>query len=59
MALFSIAWRNLWRHRRRSLITATGMGIGVAICMAMIALMDGMNAQIFDVLATQPQTHFP
>jgi putative ABC transport system permease protein len=57
MALFSIAWRNLWRHRRRSLITAAGMGIGVAVCMAMIALMDGMNAQMFDVLVTQSLGH--
>jgi len=57
MALFSIAWRNLWRHRRRSLITSIGMGIGVAISMAMIALMDGMNAQLFDVLVGQTLGH--
>lgn len=57
MALFAIAWRNLWRHRRRSLITAVGMGIGVAISMAMIALMDGMNAQLFRVLVGQNMGH--
>ena len=34
--LFALAWRNLWRHRRRSLITAAAMSIGVGLCMAMM-----------------------
>lgn len=57
MALLKLAWRNIWRHRRRSLITAVGMGIGVALSMAMIALVDGMNAQIFRVLVGQTMGH--
>ncbi len=55
--LLSIAWRNLWRHRRRSLITATAMAVGVALCMAMLALTDGLYAKLFDVMVDQQLSH--
>ena len=55
--LVSVAWRNLWRHRRRSLITAGGMAVGVALCMGMIAFMDGMFADMFRVLVEQQLGH--
>ena len=29
----AVSWRNLLRHRRRTLITATAMGLGIAMCM--------------------------
>lgn len=45
----AVSWRNLWRHRRRTLITSAAMGLGVAMCMAYIALADGMYAQMMDV----------
>ncbi len=61
--LLRVAWRNLWRHRRRSLLTATAMGVGVAMCMAMLALTDGMFAKMFDVMVTDAighvQVHHP
>lgn len=55
--LMSVAWRNLWRHRRRSLITATAMAVGVALCMAMIAFTDGTFARFFEVLVEQRLGH--
>lgn len=55
--LFAVAWRNLWRHRRRTLITASAMGVGVAMCMSMIALQDGMFGQMFDVMVTDSLGH--
>ena len=55
--LFAVAWRNLWRHRRRTLITAAAMGVGVALCMASIALQDGMYTQMFDVMVTDSLGH--
>lgn len=55
--LFSVAWRNLWRHGRRTLITAAAMGVGVALCMASIAFQDGMYAQMFDVMVTDSLGH--
>lgn len=56
-ALFAVAWRNLWRHRRRSLITATAMAVGVGLCMASIAYTDGTYQMIFDVLVEQQLGH--
>ena len=55
--LWSVAWRNLWRHRRRSLITAFAMAIGVALCMSMIAWTDGMFAEMFKVMVEQQLGH--
>ncbi len=57
MFLLTVAWRNLWRHGRRSLITAAAMGLGMALCMFTIALTDGMYAQMFDVMVTQTLGH--
>lgn len=57
MFLFTVAWRNLWRHRRRSLITAAAMGVGMALVLFVIALTDGMYAQMFDVMVTQNLGH--
>ncbi|MBS2033022.1 MAG: ABC transporter permease [Deltaproteobacteria bacterium] len=48
--LAKIAWRNVGRQRRRSLITATAMAVGVAMSMAAIALTDGMYGRLFEGL---------
>lgn len=55
--LLTVAWRNLWRHKRRSLITATAMAVGVALCMATLAFNDGMFEAIFDVMIEQQLGH--
>ncbi|MFT4978155.1 MAG: putative ABC transport system permease protein [Myxococcota bacterium] len=55
--MWMIAWRNLLRQRRRTLLTASAMATGVALCMAMIALSDGIYAQLFDVMVTQKLGH--
>jgi ABC-type lipoprotein release transport system permease subunit len=57
MVLATIAWRNLWRHARRSLITATAMAVGVAMCMSMLVVTDGMYAKMFDVMVEQSLGH--
>jgi ABC-type lipoprotein release transport system permease subunit len=54
---FRLAWRNLWRHGRRSLITASAMAVAVALCMAMLAFNDGMYAKLFDVMVEQQLGH--
>lgn len=46
----AMAWRNLLRQRRRSLLTAIAMGVGVALCMMLLAFTEGMYGQIRDVL---------
>jgi len=55
--LATLAWRNLWRHKRRSLITAFAMAIAVALCMAMTAFSDGMGNKMFEVMVEQQLGH--
>lgn len=52
-----LAWRNIWRHTRRSLITVAAMSLGCAVCMSMMAFSDGMFATMFDVIVTQSLGH--
>lgn len=55
--LVAVAWRNLWRQSRRSLLTASAMGIAVAMCLASVALVDGMYGAFADALVTQSLGH--
>jgi ABC-type lipoprotein release transport system permease subunit len=55
--LFQLAWRNLWRQGRRTLITAVAMSVAVAMCMAMMALQDGMFRTMFNVMVEQQLGH--
>ncbi len=55
--LWSIAWRNLWRQKRRSIITAFAMATGVALCMSMVAFTDGMYTDMFEVMVEQQLGH--
>jgi ABC-type lipoprotein release transport system permease subunit len=56
-----IAWRNLWRNRRRTLITASALAIGFFGAVLMVALDDGISAELVDngtgVLSGQVQVH--
>ena len=55
--LATIAWRNLWRHARRSLITAVAMAIGLAMCMVTVCFQDGMFEDLFSVMVEQQLGH--
>ena len=39
--LAAMAWRNLWRNRRRTLITLSGIAFGVMLAVLMTSLGDG------------------
>jgi len=44
--LLRLAWRSLWRNRRRTLITVVSIGLGLAFALFFIALADGVYFQL-------------
>jgi len=55
--LIRIAWRNIWRQKRRTMITVGAMSAGLAFCMAMVAFIDGFVIDMFEVMVTESQGH--
>ncbi|MCC6500307.1 MAG: ABC transporter permease [Anaerolineales bacterium] len=43
---FRLAWRNIWRHRRRTVIIVLAMGLSLAFMMFYDGLLDGFNQAI-------------
>lgn len=41
-----LAWRSIWRHRRRTIITVSSIGFGLACAVFLIALGDGVYEQM-------------
>ena len=50
MKYLKIAWRNLWRNKRRSLITIASIFFGVLIATVMNSLQDGTYANMIDMM---------
>jgi putative ABC transport system permease protein len=48
MLFFSMAWRNVWRNRRRSLLTVMAIALGVAFNVFMRGVGDGFHEQMVD-----------
>jgi len=44
---FRLAWRNIWRHRRRTFIIVMAMGLGLALMMFYDGLVDGFDQAIY------------
>jgi len=42
-----LAWRNLWRHRRRTLLVVLAKGLGLAMMMMYDGLVSGFNQAIY------------
>ncbi len=50
MKYLKIAWRNLWRNKRRSLITIASIFFGVLLATTMNSLQDGTYANMIDMM---------
>ena len=55
--LFSLAWRNVWRQARRSLLTAFAMAVALSFCCAMYTLINGASDLIFGLMVEQQMGH--
>ena len=44
--LFSLAWRNLWRHPRRTILTVLALGLGLTFLLFSLGLGDGSHEQM-------------
>ncbi|MCP5120762.1 MAG: ABC transporter permease, partial [bacterium] len=48
MLFWSMAWRNVWRHRRRSLLTVATISLGLTFNIFMRGVGDGFHEQMVD-----------
>ena len=48
METLKLAWKNLWRNRRRTLITLTAMGFSLFLLQTFHNLSFGVYAQMID-----------
>ena len=49
MNKFSMAWKNLWRNKRRTLITVASIFFGVLVSTVMSSLQDGTYGNMIDM----------
>lgn len=57
LMILSIAWRNLWRHRRRTLLTLASIAFGGFLTILMTALQDRSFADFIDNAARMGSGH--
>ena len=61
--LFQLAWRNLWRNPRRTLIAMSAIGFGYAMLLFVACLMAGLRQQMIEsgtaLVVSDIQVHAP
>jgi len=57
MEINKLAWRSIWRNRRRTAITLISVGVGLAVVIFMIAIGDGVYYQLVDDAARMQAGH--
>lgn len=55
--MLTLAWRNVWRNRRRSLITMTSMGFGLAALMFGQSLIKTLQGQLVEKATSSITAH--
>lgn len=48
MTIYKLAWRNLWRNKRRTLITVASVFFGVILCALMGSMQEGQYSSMID-----------
>ena len=48
MMIVKLAWRSLWRYRRRTLLTVSAIVVGTALALFIITMADGMYKKLVD-----------
>ena len=48
MTIYKLAWRNLWRNKRRTLITVASVFFGVILCALMGSMQEGQYSNMID-----------
>jgi ABC-type lipoprotein release transport system permease subunit len=52
-----LAWRNLWRNARRTLLTVGAIGLGLAVLIWMVSLIEGMMEMMVEQVARSSIGH--
>ncbi|MEX1300432.1 MAG: FtsX-like permease family protein [Desulfotignum sp.] len=55
--LMTLAWRNIWRNRRRTIITTGSIAFGLTLAIFFIALGKGMYANLIDQVVRMQAGH--
>ena len=54
---FLVSWRNLWRNKRRSIITSMAMAVAISLCMWLLSLNSGFYLKFEEILIDQKMGH--
>ncbi len=52
-----LAWRNLWRHRRRTLLTVGAIGLGLAVMVTTVSFVAGLQEMMTEQVARSSVGH--
>jgi ABC-type lipoprotein release transport system permease subunit len=55
--ILKLAWRNLWRNKRRTIITATSIAFGILLTIVFTSLSDGSYGRMIDIAADMASGH--
>lgn len=52
-----MAWRNLWRNRRRTMLTIAAISLGLGVLITMVSFMEGMMEMMMEQIARSSVGH--
>ena len=56
--IIRLAWRSIWRGRRRTIITVSSIGMGLTFAIFFISLGEGMYEQMIDQVVRMQSGYF-